>query len=102
MAFVDPVRHCQTCVSLSKTEEEFFTEHIKVLVSGAPFHVTTSSTTSTPTTPESPAVTEELSLASGSIFHEPTSVGQLTGLISAADDMLKVTLPCTLSFLSGP
>ena len=64
MAFVDPVRHCQTCVSLSKTEEEFFTEHIKVLVGGAPFHVTTSSTTSTPTTPESPAITEELSLAS--------------------------------------
>lgn len=41
MAFVDPVRLCKPCSEISKIEEEFFTNQIKVLFEGAPFHVTT-------------------------------------------------------------
>jgi len=41
MAFVDPVRLCKPCSEITKIEEEFFTNQIKVLFEGAPFHVTT-------------------------------------------------------------
>jgi len=62
MAFVDPVRHCHTCANLTKEELGFFTEEIKVLIGGAPFHVVGSAPT--PTTPESltASATEEFSL----------------------------------------
>jgi len=66
MAFVDPVRHCHTCANLTKEELGFFTEDIKVLIAGAPFHVVGSAPTPT-TTPESPLEasesTEEFSLS---------------------------------------
>lgn len=41
MGFVDPVRHCHGCAAVTREEEDFFVNHIKVLFSGAPFHVAT-------------------------------------------------------------
>ena len=35
MAFVDPVRLCKPCSEVTKVEEEFFTQQIKVLFEGA-------------------------------------------------------------------
>jgi len=52
MAFVDPVRLCEPCSEVTKAEDDFFTNHIKVLFEGAPFHVTTSK--SQPSSPDSP------------------------------------------------
>ena len=34
MSFVDPVRHCASCAEVSNTEVDFFTKHVKVLMSG--------------------------------------------------------------------
>jgi len=51
MAFVDPVRLCKPCSEVTKVEEEFFTQQIKVLFEGAPFHIKTFK--SPATTPES-------------------------------------------------
>ncbi|TRY78756.1 hypothetical protein TCAL_09464 [Tigriopus californicus] len=42
MGFVDPVRNCQTCSPLTRKEEIFFTNQLKVLFQGAPFHVRSS------------------------------------------------------------
>jgi len=53
MAFVDPVRLCQPCSEVTKVEEDFFTQQIKVLFEGAPFHIT--AIKSPASTPESPS-----------------------------------------------
>jgi len=53
MSFVDPVRLCQPCAEVTKVEEEFFIQKLKVLFEGAPFHITTFK--SPATTPESPS-----------------------------------------------
>jgi len=41
MGFVDPVRHCVNCAAVTRDEEDFFLNHIKVLFTGAPFHIAT-------------------------------------------------------------
>ncbi|XP_012871845.1 PREDICTED: zinc finger FYVE domain-containing protein 21 isoform X2 [Dipodomys ordii] len=40
MCFVDPVRQCAACALLSHREAEFYDKQLKVLLSGATFHVT--------------------------------------------------------------
>lgn len=52
MGFIDPVRHCCNCASITKAEEEFFVDHIKCLFNGAPFHVQLSTPVSSPSTDE--------------------------------------------------
>jgi len=42
MGFVDPVRLCTPCSTVTKQEEEFFNTHLKLLFSGATFNVCTS------------------------------------------------------------
>jgi len=42
MGFVDPVRLCTPCSTVTKQEEEFFNAHLKLLFSGATFNVSTS------------------------------------------------------------
>lgn len=42
MGFVDPVRLCTPCATVTKQEEEFFNTHLKLLFSGATFNVCTS------------------------------------------------------------
>lgn len=55
MGFVDPVRLCGSCADLTKAEEDFFDNDIKVLCGGAPFNVSTvSSAPSTPSEVSSP------------------------------------------------
>ncbi|KAK3712667.1 hypothetical protein RRG08_058569 [Elysia crispata] len=39
MCFVDPVRHCSSCVLVTKKENEFFDRHIKNLLSGGQFRL---------------------------------------------------------------
>ncbi len=39
MCFVDPVRHCQTCLQISLNEHEFFEEQVGLLLRGASFTV---------------------------------------------------------------
>ncbi|XP_042552769.1 zinc finger FYVE domain-containing protein 21 isoform X2 [Dipodomys spectabilis] len=40
MCFVDPVRQCAECALVSHREAEFYDKQLKVLLSGATFHVT--------------------------------------------------------------
>ncbi|PVD25815.1 hypothetical protein C0Q70_13478 [Pomacea canaliculata] len=35
MCFVDPVRHCEICLNVTKKENEFFDKHLKVLLNGS-------------------------------------------------------------------
>jgi len=42
MGFVDPVRLCTPCSTVTKQEEEFFNTHLKLLFSGATFNVCSS------------------------------------------------------------
>lgn len=37
MCFIDPVRHCVTCIETTKKENEFFDKHVKTLVNGGQF-----------------------------------------------------------------
>ncbi|XP_059163090.1 zinc finger FYVE domain-containing protein 21-like [Physella acuta] len=37
MGFIDPVRHCQSCMTITKKENEFFDKHIKTLLAGGQF-----------------------------------------------------------------
>ncbi|XP_040568390.1 zinc finger FYVE domain-containing protein 21 [Lepeophtheirus salmonis] len=39
MQFVDPVRHCISCAKVTRQEEIFFEQDLKVLLSGAPFSI---------------------------------------------------------------
>lgn len=45
MGFVDPVRLCTPCATVTKQECEFFSTHLKLLFAGATFNVYTSVTT---------------------------------------------------------
>ena len=37
MLFVDPVRHCKVCSSVSQKEADFFEKNVKALVTGKSF-----------------------------------------------------------------
>ncbi|XP_076464150.1 zinc finger FYVE domain-containing protein 21-like [Babylonia areolata] len=39
MCFVDPVRHCDFCLNITKKENEFFDRHLKVLLNGSVFSI---------------------------------------------------------------
>eukprot|EP00096_Caligus_rogercresseyi_P010831 TRINITY_DN4065_c0_g1_i1.p1 TRINITY_DN4065_c0_g1~~TRINITY_DN4065_c0_g1_i1.p1 ORF type:complete len:247 (+),score=70.35 TRINITY_DN4065_c0_g1_i1:87-827(+) len=39
MQFVDPVRHCLSCSKMTRLEEVFFNEDLKLLLTGAPFSI---------------------------------------------------------------
>lgn len=39
MLYVDPVRHCAGCTSISKKENDFFEKHVKTLLAGGSFYV---------------------------------------------------------------
>ncbi len=67
MGFVDPVRHCGPCSEVTKIEDDFFSNHMKVLFEGAPFHVTTSKSSSAATTPTSPETENSMTESADSI-----------------------------------
>ncbi|KAK7104589.1 zinc finger FYVE domain-containing protein 21-like [Littorina saxatilis] len=39
MCFVDPVRHCEICINITKKENEFFDRHLKALLNGSVFNI---------------------------------------------------------------
>lgn len=45
MGFVDPVRVCTPCATVTKQEEDFFNTHLKLLFAGVTFNVSTSTKT---------------------------------------------------------
>ncbi|KAG1667339.1 Zinc finger FYVE domain-containing protein 21 [Nymphon striatum] len=42
MCFVDPVRLCESCADVTKKENEFFEKHMKTLINGANFMISSS------------------------------------------------------------
>ncbi|KAK0058418.1 zinc finger FYVE domain-containing protein 21 [Biomphalaria pfeifferi] len=39
MSFIDPVRHCKSCYTITKKENEFFDKHLKTLITGGHFRM---------------------------------------------------------------
>lgn len=73
MGFVDPVRLCKPCSDVTKKEEEFFNNDLKLLLTGAPMKV---SKTQQPTTPPIGGGGDVVPSSAGLLYHVKLSSDQ--------------------------